>query len=399
MRRNELDPIEILRRLIAIDTTSSRSNREAAEFAAQYLSDLGCRVELLAGHSEGKVLCLAHAGPDDGEGLMLCGHLDTVPADEPDWRSDPFSLHETETELYGRGSADMKGFDALAVHALGQAASRRLEHGVALLLTYDEEVGLGGAQHFREIWDDRMRLPRSVLVGEPTELEVIRAHKGYLTFEVTVPGLSAHSAYPHLGRNAVVRAAETISRIEVLGRRLRREREPSSGLFREVPHPTVNVASISGGDALNVVPGRCRLEGSARLLPGQEIEDFVEQLRRTVEVEESEGVQVDESREDRGGRTRGAGSISIRVLDYSPPMWTEEDARVHRELCDLVQQTESRGVAYASDAGPLSSMGFECVLFGPGSIEVAHKANENMPKAAFALGGALLESAIRRFCG
>ncbi|MBZ0113332.1 MAG: M20/M25/M40 family metallo-hydrolase, partial [Thermoanaerobaculia bacterium] len=211
---------ELLARLVAFDTTSHRSNLELVDLVANYLDRPGVRITRHpAPAGEDQVIEKANlvvevgpaTDPDTRAGLVLSGHTDVVPALEPDWLSDPFTLSEREDLLYARGSADMKGFLALATNLAAELDPQRLRAPLVLIFTYDEEVGTLGARHFRESWPLAERpLPRRAVIGEPTELKVIRVHKGHLKVQVTLTGESAHSAYPHLGINAIEPAAALI---------------------------------------------------------------------------------------------------------------------------------------------------------------------------------------------
>ena len=161
---------ELLARLVAFDTTSHRSNREMADFVREYTDRPGIRIEEQPSPCGEKLNLILSTGPelDDRSGLTLSGHMDVVPALEPDWQSDPFTLTERDGNLYGRGSCDMKGFDALALNALVEASTRELSHPLVLALTYDEEIGTFGARHLVENWPRIARMPRACIVGEPT---------------------------------------------------------------------------------------------------------------------------------------------------------------------------------------------------------------------------------------
>ena len=210
-----LSDAELLARLVAFDSVSNKSNLPIADFICDYLDESGIEIQRIASPDGDKINVLARVGPespsDAAAGLMLSGHLDVVPAGEPEWTTDPFVLTETDDAYFGRGSCDMKGFVALAVNTIRDAAAWNLTHPLAVLLSYDEEVGLNGAARFVEKWDRSAPLPRSVLVGEPTSLRLVRMHKGFAQIRISCSGVSAHSAYPHLGRSAIEPAGARIA--------------------------------------------------------------------------------------------------------------------------------------------------------------------------------------------
>jgi acetylornithine deacetylase len=199
---------------------------------------------------------------------------------------------------------------------------------------------------------------------------------------VTAVGKAAHSAYPQLGVNAIELAGKALTRLTDLATELRGQRSDASQYFPDCPHPVLNVGLIAGGSAVNVVPEKCELQFGVRLLPGQRSTEIRERIDRAIA-----SVPVDPQ-----------GMLRWDVVNDSPPMLCDERAPLHRELCELVGQRQSASVSYASDAGWLSTLGLECVLFGPGSIEDAHRANEAIDVAQWREGGLVLDAIIGRLC-
>ncbi len=389
---------DLLAKLVAFDSTSSNSNLPIANFVCDYVERCtrgrglqihrnpnpeGTKANVvlrLPGHCDDRGSFGRSSGNPSGRGLILSGHLDTVPANEPDWESDPFTLREASDAFVGRGACDMKGFVALAVNALVRSADRRLDDPLVLLLTFDEEPGILGAKYFVETWKGELDLPRSVIVGEPTQLRVVRMHKGHLKLRVIVTGRSAHSGYPHLGVNAIEPFGRILTALADLRREFETQRVPSSGFYPETPFPSLSVTQIHGGVASNIIPDRCELVLGIRVLPGMAEEPLAEAVRRAV--------------------ARGAGSAAceIEVVNDSPALFTADDAPVYRAVCDLVGQKETHAVSYATDGGPLQQLALQCVIWGPGNIEVAHKPNEWIGKDEFLRGGELLERLVRTWC-
>jgi acetylornithine deacetylase len=306
--------------------------------------------------------------------------MDTVPALEPEWRSDPFTLTEVGDRYVGRGSADMKGFLALAANRMAAVDPATLRRPLVLLFTYDEEIGTLGARHFTETWPALERLPREIVIGEPTSLKVVRAHKGLLRLRLRFTGRAAHSGYPHLGKSAIEPAAHAIVALSELRRRMEGERPPNGDRFPDVPFAALNVGTVTGGSATNVIPDRCEVDLGIRLLPGMSHEAMAERVRETVAA------------------ALGAEPFTLEHVSLSPPMIVSVDAPIHRELSEAVHQHDEHSVMFATDAGWLQTAGFQCVLFGPGSIEVAHRPNEFMPAAELRRAGELLEGLVRQRC-
>lgn len=403
-----LTDVELLERLVGFDTTSRSSNLPLARFLASYLERPGARIEELPSAGGDKSNLLVRLGPEAGSGdrggLILSGHMDVVPADDTDrWQSDPFALADRGDRLVGRGACDMKGFLALAANLAAEAAPERLRHPLVLLFTYDEEVGCLGAEHLVRSWESggggREPLPRAAVIGEPTGLRVVRHHKGHLKLRLTYTGVSAHSAYPHLGRSAIEVAAEGVRALAALRRELEAERVPASELFPDAPCPGLNVGTIRGGSAVNVVPDRCTLEVGIRLLPGMATEEMVERVRRATGARETPPTRVGAELASARGEGGDAALVPfLDVLSASPPLSAPAGSEVVRALLEAVGQDAPEAVSYATDAGWLSRLGLDCTVFGPGSIEVAHKPNEWLPKAELARAREVLSGLIARFC-
>jgi len=378
---NALSDVELLARLIAFDSVSANSNRPIADFLAEYLSASGCRIWRQEFDEGRKVNILASRGDGPaGAGLLLSGHMDVVPAGEPGWRSDPFTLTEREGRLFGRGTCDMKGWLALAVNRV--AAATALSKPLHLLISADEEVGCVGARHFARN-PPPFPLPASFLIGEPTELKGVRMHKGHTKVRVRVEGKPAHSGYPHLGINAIERAGEVLAVLTRLACDWKSRRAASSEHFPECPYPVLNLATIAGGSAVNVVPAQCEIQMGVRTLPGEGSAELIKEIAAVL-------AGLPQPLRD---------AVSHDVPSDNPPMLCPDEAPLHRLVCDLIGQAGTVGVSYASDAGWLSTMGVQCVLHGPGSIEDAHKANESIDGGQWRRGGDLLDRTIAGMCG
>ena len=378
----KLGDAALLERLVAFDTTSRLSNLPFVDFVGEYLDRRDVTITRLASPDDTKANLVVRLGPDveDGSGLTLSGHMDVVPAEEPDWRSDPFRLTRSGETWVGRGAADMKGFLALAINRLAGLEAARLRRPLALLLTYDEEVGTVGARHFAETSDASVRLPLDVVIGEPTSLRVVRLHKGMLRIQLVFHGRAAHSGFPHLGRNAIEPAARAIASLAELRATMERERPAQGEHFPEVPYAALNIGVIEGGSAANVIPDRCSVQLGIRLVPGMKPADVAERVRKAV------AIALPEER------------FELATLGESPAMLLDEAASLHRELSSLVGQTGTESVAFATDAGWLQRVGYRCVIFGPGDIRVAHRANESVPIAELERAGVILDELIRLRC-
>lgn len=378
-----LSDADLLARLVAFDTTSAKSNLPIADFLAGYLDRPGVRIERNLSPEGDKANLIVWIGPaprDGRPGLVLSGHMDVVPAGATDWRSDPFTLTDAGDRWVGRGACDMKGFLALAANLAVEADAPRLRAPLALVFTYDEEVGTLGAQRLLKSFPAGGWLPRHAIIGEPTSLRVARAHKGHAKVRLTVRGTSAHSGYPHLGVNAIEPVGRMIVALTELRRTLENEQPLHRDLFPEVPFVPLNVGTVQGGSAINVVPERCTLEVGVRPLPGIASAELIERVRAAAFAAASPAVP------------------ELEVLADSPPLLLAEDAPIHRFLCAATGPAPGGSVSYATDAGWLQQLGIDCAIWGPGTIEVAHKPNESIPKAELAAARPVLQRAIERFC-
>ncbi|MHC4548925.1 MAG: acetylornithine deacetylase [Planctomycetota bacterium] len=373
-----LADIDLLGRLVGFDTVSSNSNLPLAEFVAAYAPEAEVARHLSPDGKKANLILRFGPATGDRSGLVLSGHTDVVPADEEEWQSDPFTLEVGGDRLYGRGTCDMKGFVAVALNVAREA--RDLRAPLVLVLTYDEEVGTRGARHLVEHWPGADALPRHAIVGEPTELEVVRMHKGLLQMRVTLHGRSAHSAYPHLGKSAIEAMARILVALRGVRHRWEQARGPHAEYFPEVPYVSLSVGKIHGGTAANVVPDRCEIELCVRPLPSMNEQGVVGSVREAV------------------ANAAGDAPFEVELTGESPALLLDADAPIHAALCRMTGQREHGGASYATDAGWLARAGLECAVFGPGSVAVAHQPNEYVPKEDLRRARAYLEQMVERFC-
>ncbi|MHC5115385.1 MAG: M20/M25/M40 family metallo-hydrolase, partial [Planctomycetota bacterium] len=242
------------------------------------------------------------------------------------------------------------------------------------------EVGCLGAQRFVETWPADDVLPRACIVGEPTSLRAVRMHKGHMKLRVTVGGTASHSGYPHLGVNAIEPAARIVTALGALRTELEAERLATSDHFPETPHVALNVATIDGGSAVNIIPDRCTIEIGLRPLPGSDTEGLVQRVRECVA-----SITAD-------------GPVEVELLNESPPHLVDEASPIVQSILGLAGRRGAGAVSYASDAGWLGRLGIESVLFGPGTIEVAHRPNECVPIAELARAREVVHGAIEHHC-
>lgn len=378
-----LDFETLLAELVATPSVSSADpaldmgNSAAVACLANPLADAGFECDLLAvgGRPEKKNL-IARIGGDSDEGLVLAGHLDTVPFDESGWDSYPFKLSKRDDRYYGLGTSDMKGFLALAAEVAGEYTGHRLQQPLVILASAEEECGMDGA---RQLADEEPRPGRHVLIGEPTGLRPIRQHKGILMEAIRVTGRAGHSSNPALGINSIEGMQAVLTAVLAFRDELR-ERATASGF--PVPHATLNPGTIRGGDNPNRIPASCELQVDLRFPPGFDIATLREELRQRA-------------------REALAGSdcrIEFRALfEGTPAMDTPAEAPLVTAAEELTG-APARAVDFGTEGPFYNRMGMESVILGPGDIECAHQPNEYLPLDRIEPMRRILHSLIERFC-
>jgi acetylornithine deacetylase len=385
MENNQLTDHQLLAHLIGFDTTTKLSPKPLMDFVCDYLEHPDIRITRFdCGDGYENVWCETGAPSSSGEGVTLCGHVDTVPALEPDWQTNPWELVIRDGRMYGRGACDMKGFDAIAINALLRAAREGVEFPFALLLTHSEETGTIGAGQFAEQWPAGRVMPSKVLVGEPTSYDAVRAHKGHLTIDLSVCGAPCHTGFPYKGINAITKAMPLLNALEEFRSVLSEERTPESELFEDVPYPVFTISRIMGGTAINIMPERCTLNIGIRMLPGQSIDAMVERVRKVVV--------------DAGFRISDEGlpgDCIFNVVNATPAFGLAKDDPFLSVVLAHARSKAPIGVNYGTDAGRLEVLGCRSVVFGPGDITQAHRANEWISCEEFDRASAVVDSIVR----
>ena len=375
-----MNVVETLRELVAIDSTSSRTNAGMINHLATRCERAGLCARALpytddAGVKKINLVAVApRATRDDEEAaLALVGHTDTVPFD-PAW-AEALKLTERDGKLYGRGACDTKAFIAAALTAAERFDLAKLARPLALVFTADEEVGCVGAKRLAE---SRALGVRRAIVGEPTSLQPVRAGKGYCLAEVEVFGREAHSAYPALGASAILRAARLIERVEMVAAQLKGEPHESF----DPPYTTVNVGVIEGGTAKNVVAGSCRFTLEWRPVPGRAASRALDLIKAEAELLRAADPEFDYR-------------IKLQRLDGG--VETPADAALVTFL-EGATGNAAGTIAFGTEAPQLVEMGAEAVVFGAGDIRNAHRTGEFVPAEELERCVEVLALAIREFC-
>ena len=375
---------QILERLIAFPTVSRDSNLDLMAYVRDFLAERGIESRLYTDASGLKANLYASVGPTDQGGVLLSGHTDVVPVDGQPWTRDPFRLTEHDGRLYGRGTADMKGFLACALAAADRASRMTLSTPLHLAFSYDEEVGCLGVRSLindMATWSER---PSVCIVGEPTLLRTAVGHKGKTALRATCRGHAAHSAYPDQGINAIHLATDLIDVV-------RRQQASIVAHGRRdaayaVPYTTLHVGVIDGGTALNIVPDRCDVDLEIRNLAADDPQTMVADLRA-----EADRIAVDAS------RLSQAAAIELAVTNEYPGLETPEDHPLVALVAELTGLPGVIKVGFGSEGGLFSGrLGIPTVVCGPGSIEQGHKADEYIEVDQLARCDAMLSGLLAR---
>jgi acetylornithine deacetylase len=359
-----LTPLEMLAKLVSFDTVSSKSNLPLIDFVEEYLQGWNVPYLRVPNETGDKAAIYATIGPQDRGGIVLSGHTDVVPVTGQAWTSDPFTLRVENGRAYGRGAVDMKAFDALALALVPEFLSANLITPIHILLSYDEETTcLGVVDVIRRLGHD-LPLPKAAIVGEPTMMEVVDAHKSVVTFSTTVHGFEAHSSKPYLGASAVMTAAELIAELNRIGDDMM-ERGDTSGRF-DPPYTTVHVGTIAGGTARNILSKSCSFHWEFRGLPSLDPQEIPDRLDRFVQ-------EVALKRLNRFGEF---GRIETKLEVAVPGLAPEPGSFAETLTLRLAGKNHTQTVPFGTEAGHYQTAGIPTVVCGPGSIDQAHQPDE-----------------------
>jgi len=358
-------PQEMLGKLISFNTISAYSNLDMIDFMADYLAGHGITANL-GGNEEGtKGDLIATIGPDVEGGLVFSGHTDVVPVEGQDWQTDPFEMVEKDGLLYGRGTSDMKGFIATALAMVPEFQNLDLKKPLYLVFSYDEEVGcLGAPGLIARLMRDEPP-PLAAIIGEPTSMKLINAHKGIAAYETRVTGKPGHSSQTHKGVNAIAVAADCIRFLEDKAAAFR----DGEGLWDDRYEPaytTISMGMINGGTANNIIAGECVFNWGVRaLMPeeGRQTETDFEAYCREIVLPPLKEIATE-------------ANIETRKIAEIPPLTPGEDNPAEALVRRLTGQNQAGAVAFGTEAGQFQDAGIPSVVCGPGSVDQAHQPNE-----------------------
>ena len=357
-------PLELISKLVSFATVSRDSNLELIEFVRAYLDEHGIESRLVPSDDGAKANLYATIGPMVEGGVVVSGHTDVVPVDGQPWDTDPFTLVQKDGRLYGRGTADMKSFHAVALALLPEMLGRKLQRPIHLALSYDEEIGCLGAPRMIERIASELPRSRAVLVGEPTSMCVVNAHKSLTGLETVVTGHEAHSSQTHRGVSAVMTAARLIAFLEDMARE--NAGGTPSGMPFKPPFSTIHVGTVQGGTATNIISRECRFSWDVRCIPEDDPQTFLDRFAEFCGDQILPDMRAIAPEAD----------IVTHIWASAPALQPEPDGEAEMLAKQLTGYNSTDVVAYLAEAGQFQQAGFSTVLCGPGSIDQAHQPNE-----------------------
>ena len=355
---------EMLSKLIAFDTTSSKSNKPMIDFISEFLNRHNITCNIGSNQEGTKGDLLATIGPMVEGGIVLSGHTDVVPVDGQDWDSNPFTLTKKNKMLFGRGTCDMKGFIAVVLSLIPEIQALNLKVPLHLAFSYDEELGCLGAPGLIARLIQDIPMPMGAIIGEPTGMKLVIAHKGGSSYETEVTGYPGHASQTQAGVNAISVAAECIMFLNSKAIAFKTDGTLDERMVP--PYNTINIGTIDGGTARNIIAGSCRFVWGCRSITDRDVNELIEQFSDHCK-NEILPTHVKINRDVK---------ITTRKIHSLPPLQHDDDNPAEAIVRQLTGQNQMMGVSFGTEAGMYSEAGIPSVVYGPGYIDQAHKPNE-----------------------
>ena len=357
---NDLNSITLLSKLIAFDTTSYKSNLDLILYIKDLFEQQNIRVELNFNSEKNKANLLASIGPIDQAGILLSGHSDVVPVEGQQWTSPAFEATEKNGNIYGRGTADMKGFLACAIITMLKASQLQLKRPLHLCISYDEEIGCIGVRGILDQLASTIISPIMCVIGEPTMMQLALAHKGKTVFRAKCCGEEGHSALAPKYVNAIHVASKLVESLQNVQQYLREQGHQDKGY--DIPYTTVHVGKIAGGTALNIVPNLCVVDYEIRHLAQDNSAAIQEQILQDIRQDFKQHIDVEEVNQYPGLKTHS----TIEAVQFIQSLLPEE--------------TSMGNISFGTEGGLFQAkLNCPVVVCGPGDIDVAHKPDEFVP--------------------
>ncbi|MBL0404973.1 acetylornithine deacetylase [Microvirga aerilata] len=381
-----LSPREMLARLIAFPSVSTSSNLDIIEFSREWLSSHGVESHIVMSPEGDKANLYATIGPRVEGGIVLSGHTDVVPVEGQAWSSDPWTLTERNGRLYGRGTADMKGFDALVLALVPEMVRASLKRPVHIALSYDEEIACRGAPSMVRAMCDSIPMPSAVIVGEPTRHAVVTGHKASVQLRTQVTGHAVHSSRIDQGVSAVMNAARLIAWHEDVMEENRRRADPANPF--EPAYTTLHCGMMVGGSAANVVSSSAWFFSDIRAIPTESPQDYLSRY----------GAYIRDVIEPRMKAIAPETGVAVELIAEVPGLRPETDGAAERLMRRLTGDNGTHVVSYGTEAGLFQRVGWSTVVCGPGDIAQAHQPDEYIEVSEFEAGEGVLRRLIGDLC-
>jgi len=384
-----LTPFELMTKLISFPTVSRDSNLPLIDWVEEYLNSHGITCHRFYDDTEGRIVekaaLFAHVGPEQDGAIVLSGHTDVVPIDGQPWDTDPWTVTEKDGKYYGRGTCDMKGFDALAIWALVEAHKRGVKRPLQIALSFDEEIGCTGAPPMINRMLEVLPKASAVIVGEPSMMQAVTGHKGGRGYMTHVKGFEVHSSLIHTGVNAIMYGAKLIEWANEVNAQNMAADPSEVALQFDPPFTTAHVGIIEGGTAHNITAKDCHFGIDFRVVPGENPLDYRDRYFEKVrEVEALMQAVVPET------------SIALKERFNVPPLVPEENGEAETLVRQITGDNASHKVSYGTEAGQFQERGYSAVICGPGDIAQAHQPNEYCTVAQFNAGHDFMEKLLER---
>jgi acetylornithine deacetylase len=380
----ELTPRQLLEKLVGFPTVSRTSNLDLVDWLEAYLHSHGIATFRHWNEDRTKAALMAHVGPWVPGAVVLSGHSDVVPVDGQDWTGDPWTVREQDGRLYGRGTCDMKGFDALAVWALVRGQAIGLSRPLQLALSYDEELGCTGAPPMIEAMQHVLPKGSMAVIGEPSNMKPIHGHKGGTGFHLHIKGFEVHSSLLPYGVSAVMEAARFIQWLNDLNDQIRAKPVSAQAAGFVPPFTTLHVGQIKGGTANNITAADCHFSIEMRVVPGEVLEDYAQAvIAKATELETAMK------------RIRPEAGITLTRFFGVPGLVPEPGGAAEALVCRLTGANGAGVVSYGTEAGQFQEAGYSAVICGPGDIAQAHQPDEYLEIAEFEAGQRFMERLLQ----
>jgi len=376
--------LDLVKDLIAFDTTSRDSNLAVIDYAQTLLEKSGARCRRSYDASGKKANLFATIGPDGDGGFVLSGHTDVVPVDGQEWSSNPFKPEVRDGKLYGRGACDMKGFVGVALSLVPEIAKARLSRPIHFALSYDEEVGCVGVTGLLDDLKAQNLKPALAIIGEPTLMKIVGAHKGGAKLVTRCCGREHHSSGPEKGANAVMMAGEFVALLDSVWDEQRADGDPRF----DPPHSTVQATVIHGGTAVNILAREAEVTWEYRCLPDRDPETIIARVKTRAAEEILPKYQ----------RRAAEAAFNTTLHARYPGLKMDEDSPAVRLARELTGANQVEAVAYGTEAGHFQTYGIPAVICGPGSIEQAHRPDEFCALSELDTCEAFLRKVIAKAC-